>query len=173
MLPEQFPVPILIVQHMPPMFTRLLADRLSAQAPVRVAEGRSGTALQAGQAWIAPGDFHMMVVRDGLQTRLLLHQDALENSCRPSADVLLRSVAKAYGPKSLTVILTGMGADGLKGCEAIRAAGGHILVQDEATSVVWGMPGYVAKAGLADKIVPLPLMAGEIIRRVGAAQAAS
>ena len=165
-MPEQFPVPVVMVQHMPPMFTRLLADRLTAQSALRVQEGRSGTVLHAGQAWIAPGDFHMMVVRDGLQTRLLVHQDAAENSCRPSVDVLLRSVAKAYGPHTLTVILTGMGHDGLRGCEAVREAGGQILVQDEETSVVWGMPGYVAKAGLADKVMPLSLIADEIVRRV-------
>ena len=122
--------------------------------------------LQPGQAWIAPGDYHMIVVRDGRQVRLLLHQDPPENSCRPAVDVLLRSVAKAYGPNSLTVILTGMGQDGLRGCEAIREAGGQILAQDEATSVVWGMPGYVARAGLADRILPLSLIADEILRRV-------
>jgi two-component system chemotaxis response regulator CheB len=105
-------------------------------------------------------------VRDGKHARLLLHQDAPENSCRPAVDVLLRSVAKAYGAHSLAVVLTGMGHDGLRGCEAIREAGGQILAQDEASSVVWGMPGFVAKAGLADRIVPLPMMADEIVRRV-------
>jgi two-component system chemotaxis response regulator CheB len=169
-LPAKFPVPIVVVQHMPPMFTRLLAERLTAQSPLGVQEGTSGTALQAGQAWIAPGDFHMLVVRHGLQARLLVHQDEPENSCRPAVDVLLRSVAKVYGPNSLTVILTGMGHDGLRGCEAIRQAGGQILVQDETTSVVWGMPGYIAKAGLADKTVPLSLIADEMVRRVGNAK---
>jgi two-component system, chemotaxis family, protein-glutamate methylesterase/glutaminase len=165
-LPAQFPVPIVIVQHMPPMFTRMLAERLNNQASIRVHEGGSGIELLPGQAWIAPGDFHMLVVHDGQHARLLLHQDAPENSCRPAVDVLLRSVAKAYGAHSLSVILTGMGHDGLRGCEAIREAGGQILVQDEASSVVWGMPGFVAKAGLADRIVPLSMMADEIIRRV-------
>jgi two-component system, chemotaxis family, protein-glutamate methylesterase/glutaminase len=165
-LPANFPVPIVMVQHMPPMFTRLLAERLTAQSAIRVQEGTSGAPLRPGQAWIAPGDFHMLVVRDGMQDRVLVHQDAPENSCRPAVDVLLRSVAKVFGPHSLTVILSGMGHDGLRGCEAIRQAGGQIVVQDEASSVVWGMPGFVAKAGLADKIVPLPLVAEEIIRRV-------
>jgi two-component system, chemotaxis family, protein-glutamate methylesterase/glutaminase len=165
-LPADFPVPIVIVQHMPPMFTRLLAERLSAEFPIRVQEGSSGCVLQPGHAWIAPGDHHMIVSKDGLQVRLLLHQDPPENSCRPAVDVLLRSVARAFGPNSLAVILTGMGQDGLRGCEAIREAGGQILAQDEATSVVWGMPGYVARAGLADRVLPLALLADEILRRV-------
>jgi two-component system chemotaxis response regulator CheB len=169
-LPDNFPVPIVIVQHMPPMFTRLLAERLSAASSIQVQEGASGAVLQPGQAWIAPGDYHMIVVRDALQTRLLVHQDAPENSCRPAVDVLLRSVAKVYGPHALTVILTGMGHDGLNGCQALREAGGQILVQDEETSVVWGMPGYIARAGLADKIVPLAHLSDEIVRRVKHAQ---
>ncbi len=166
-LPADFPVPIVIVQHMPPMFTRLLAERLTAQSAIRVQEGTSGGVLQPGQAWIAPGDYHMIVVRDGTQVRLLVHQDPPENSCRPAVDVLLRSVAKTYGSETLSVILTGMGQDGLRGCEAVREAGGQVLAQDEATSVVWGMPGYVARAGLADRVLPLNLIADEILRRVG------
>jgi two-component system chemotaxis response regulator CheB len=165
-LPAEFPVPIVIVQHMPPMFTRLLAERLSAQFPIRVHEGNSGSLLQPGHAWIAPGDYHMIVVRDGAGVRTVVHQDPPENSCRPAVDVLLRSVAKTFGPNSLTVILTGMGQDGLRGCEAVREAGGQILAQDEVTSVVWGMPGYVARAGLADRVLPLSLIADEILRRV-------
>jgi|ERR1043165_4269985 two-component system chemotaxis response regulator CheB len=167
-LPADFPVPIVIVQHMPPMFTRLLSERLSAEYKIRVQEGASGTMLQPGHAYIAPGDYHMIVVRDGLQTRLLVHQDPPENSCRPAVDVLLRSVAQTFGAQSLTVILTGMGQDGLRGCEQLREAGGQILAQDEATSVVWGMPGYVARAGLADRVLPLSLIADEILRRVQA-----
>ena len=108
----------------------------------------------------------MIVMRDGLQVRTLVHQDPPENSCRPAADVLLRSVAKAYGHNALAVILTGMGQDGLRGCEAVYEAGGQILAQDETTSVVWGMPGYVARAGLADRVLPISLMGDEIIRRV-------
>jgi two-component system, chemotaxis family, protein-glutamate methylesterase/glutaminase len=165
-LPADFPIPIVIVQHMPPMFTRLLAERLSAQFQIRVQEGSSGTTLEPGHAWIAPGDHHMIVVRDNQRTRILLNQDPPENSCRPAVDVLLRSVAKAFGPNSLTVILTGMGQDGLRGCEAIREAGGQILAQDEASSVVWGMPGHVARAGLADRVLPLSIIADEIRRRV-------
>jgi len=172
-LPAAFPVPLVIVQHMPPLFTRFLAERLSAKFPIPVHEGASGCVLEPGQAWIAPGDYHMIVVPDGDQVRLLLHQDPPENSCRPAADVLLRSVAQTFGPNSLTVILTGMGQDGLRGCEAIHAEGGQILVQDEATSVVWGMPGYVARAGLADRVLPLSLIADEILSRVRRSTAAS
>ena len=167
-LPADFPVPLVIVQHMPPMFTRLLAERMSAQFAIPVHEAQSGCVLEPGHAWIAPGDHHMIAVREGLRVRLLLHQDAPENSCRPAVDVLLRSVAQAFGPRSLTVILTGMGQDGLRGCAALRAAGGQILVQDEATSVVWGMPGHVARAGLADRVLPLSLIGDAILRRVRA-----
>jgi two-component system chemotaxis response regulator CheB len=108
----------------------------------------------------------MIVVRDGLQVRTQVHRDPPENSCRPAADVLFRSVARAYGRNTLAVVLTGMGQDGLRGCEAIHEAGGQILAQDEATSVVWGMPGYVAQAGLADRVLPISLIGDEILRRV-------
>jgi two-component system chemotaxis response regulator CheB len=165
-LPANFPVPIVLVQHMPPMFTRLLAERLSAQGRIKIEEGRSGATLTPGQGWIAPGDHHMIVIRDGTSVRLLLHQDPPENSCRPAVDPLFRSVAQVYGAGVLGVVLTGMGQDGLRGSEAIRAAGGQIIAQDEATSVVWGMPGFVARAGLADKVLPLSLIASEILRRV-------
>jgi two-component system chemotaxis response regulator CheB len=165
-LPAEFPVPIVMVQHMPPMFTRLLAERLSHEFPLRFQEAATGCTLQAGQAWIAPGNYHMEVVPSGTQVRVQLHQEAPENSCRPAADVLLRSVARVFGPHALAVVLTGMGQDGLRGCEAIHEAGGQILAQDEATSVVWGMPGYVARAGLADRVLPLSAIAKEIMERV-------
>jgi two-component system chemotaxis response regulator CheB len=165
-LPADLPVPIVIAQHMPPMFTRLLAERLSAQFPIPIQEASTGSVLQPGHAWIAPGDHHLILVRDGFQVRTMLNQDPPENSCRPAVDVLLRSVARTFGPNSLTVILTGMGQDGLRGCEAVREAGGQIVAQDEATSVVWGMPGHVARAGLADRVLPLSLIADEIMRRV-------
>ncbi len=165
-IPADFPVPIVIVQHMPPMFTRLLAERLSAQHHVSVTEATSGAGLQAGQAVIAPGNFHLVTVRQGMRVRTLLHQDPPENSCRPSVDVLFRSVASSFGAGTLAIVLTGMGQDGLRGCEAIREAGGQILVQDEATSVVWGMPGAVARAGLADRVLPLSLIGSEVVSRV-------
>jgi two-component system chemotaxis response regulator CheB len=167
-LPADFPVPVVIVQHMPPMFTRLLAERLSVQSALRVEEGQAGGLLRPGHAWIAPGDHHMIVVRAGAGARVLLHQDPPENSCRPAADVLFRSVAQTFGPAALAVVMTGMGQDGLRGCEAIREAGGQVVAQDEATSVVWGMPGFVAKAGLADRVLPLAMIAPEVVRRTRA-----
>jgi two-component system chemotaxis response regulator CheB len=110
----------------------------------------------------------MVVAGDAPPYRLLLHQDPPENSCRPAVDVLFRSAARAFGAGCLAVVLTGMGQDGLRGCEAIREAGGQVLAQDEASSVVWGMPGYVARAGLADRVLPLSVLASEIRTRVGA-----
>lgn len=165
-LPADFPVPIVLVQHMPPMFTRLLAERLSAEFSIRVQEGGKGSLLQPGTAWIAPGGYHMIIARDGLQVRTYLNEEPPENSCRPAVDVLFRSVVQTYGPNTLAVILTGMGQDGLRGCEAVRENGGQVLAQDEASSVVWGMPGYVARAGLADRVLPISLIGEEILRRV-------
>jgi len=165
-IPADFPVPIVIVQHMPPTFTRFLAERLTASSPLLVREGVSGTALEPGQAWIAPGDYHMNLRREDGAVRLGVFQAPPENSCRPSVDVLFRSVAEIYRQNVLGVVMTGMGQDGLRGCEHIKEAHGRVIVQDEATSVVWGMPGFVAKAGLADCILPLPEIADEIVRRV-------
>jgi len=167
-IPGDFPLPILIVQHMPPVFTAFLAERLSASSRIPVKEASPRAEVGPGQAWIAPGDFHLTVLRDGAQVRLATIQIPPENSCRPSVDVLFRSVAEVYGPRSLAVVLTGMGQDGLRGCERIREAGGQIVVQDEASSVVWGMPGAVANAGIADRVLPLAEIAEEIIRKAGA-----
>jgi two-component system chemotaxis response regulator CheB len=107
----------------------------------------------------------MTVGREGAEVSVRLNQDPPENSCRPAADVLFRSVARSFGPGALAVVLTGMGQDGLRGCEAIRESGGQVLAQDESTSVVWGMPGFVTRAGLADRVLPLGLVAAEIFRR--------
>ena len=167
-LTRAFPVPILVVQHMPPLFTRLLAERLSAVSGRTVREGYTGAVLRAPEVWVAPGSYHLEVRREHGAVKLLTHQGAPENSCRPAVDVLFRSAASTFGSSALGVILTGMGQDGLRGCQCIREAGGRILVQDEATSVVWGMPGAVAHAGLADKILPLNELAAEINRLVGA-----
>ncbi len=164
-IPAPLAVPVVIVQHMPPVFTRLLAERLRAQSGLSVHEAKGGETLAPGGIWVAPGDHHMIVRREGTEFRLALHQGPQENSCRPAADVLFRSVVDAYGGNVLGVVMTGMGYDGLRGCEHVREAGGQIVVQDEATSVVWGMPGAVATAGLADAIVPLNQIAVEICRR--------
>jgi two-component system chemotaxis response regulator CheB len=165
-LPADLPVPIVIVQHMPPLFTRLLAERLATQSAMQVKEGIAGAILQPAQVWIAPGDYHMVLRRQETAVQLFLHQEPPEHFCRPAVDVLFRSVAETYGAHTLAVVLTGMGQDGWRGCEHIREAGGQVLAQDEATSVVWGMPGFVVKAGLADQVLPLPQLAADIINRV-------
>jgi two-component system chemotaxis response regulator CheB len=167
-LPEDFPVPVVIVQHMPPLFTRLLAERLHSRSRIPVREAEAGRTLEAGQVWIAPGNHHMTVVRSGVQSKLQLNQDPPENSCRPAVDVLFRSVARSFGPKVLAVVMTGMGSDGARGAAHIREAGGEVFVQDEATSVVWGMPGAAVSAGVVDKICPLTEISHEIVRRIAA-----
>jgi two-component system chemotaxis response regulator CheB len=160
------PVPVVITQHMPPVFTRLLAERLESTSALRVREASGGEQLEAGHVYIAPGDFHMEVRRDGPAIRLALTQGPMENSCRPAVDVMLRSVVQVYGAGTLALILTGMGQDGLRACEQVRQAGGQIVVQDEATSVVWGMPGTVARAGLADTALPTEAIAADVMRRI-------
>jgi len=170
-LPEDFPVPVVIVQHMPPLFTRLLAERLNSRSSLSVQEGEAGMPLKPGQVWIAPGNYHMTVERKGTRTALNLNQEPPENSCRPAVDVLFRSVAQIYGPSVLAVVMTGMGSDGARGAMHIREAGGGIVVQDETSSVVWGMPGAVVTAGVADKVCPLPEISQEIVRRVSFSRA--
>ena len=166
--PPNFPLPVVIAQHMPAIFTLLLAKRLATKCAMPVRECQAGDLLVPSCVWIAPGDYHMVVQQDENRMRLGTHQGPRENFCRPSVDVLFRSVAAVYGANALGVILTGMGQDGLKGCEALCAAGASVIVQDEASSVVWGMPGFVARAGLAEKILPLDQIGREIIRRVAA-----
>jgi two-component system chemotaxis response regulator CheB len=165
-LSSTLPVPIVIVQHMPPMFTRLLAERLDAQSALTVVEGRAGMPLRPGHVYVAPGDFHMTVHRQGFEVVIALNQQPPENSCRPAVDVLFRSVAATYRSGALGVVLTGMGQDGLRGSELIHEAGGQVIVQDEASSVVWGMPGFVARAGLASRVLPLNAIADDITRRL-------
>jgi len=163
---NDFPVPIVVVQHMPPIFTRLLAERLASRSNIPVEEGSAGTILESGHAWIAPGNFHMTVIRAGTAARLNLNQGPPENSCRPAVDVLFRSVAAAFAANVLAVVMTGMGADGVLGSQQIRDAGGEVIIQDEASSVVWGMPGLVHASGLSDAAYPLDQLAPEITRRV-------
>jgi two-component system chemotaxis response regulator CheB len=151
---------------MPPGFTARLAERLGEKSALRVREGQAGQPVAASQAWVAPGDYHLRCCREGTAILLGLDQEPPVNSCRPSVDVLFRSAAAVYGPGVLAVVLTGMGQDGLRGCECVRAAGGQVLVQDEASSVVWSMPGAVAQAGLADQVLPLEYLGPEILRRV-------
>lgn len=164
-LPANFPVPVLIVQHMPPIFTKLLAQRLAAQCALKVVEATAGEPIRPGKIWIAPGDYHLAVTRNGIQAQTGLHQGPPENSCRPAVDVLFRTAAEAFRAGVLGVVLTGMGQDGLRGSEHVVEAGGQVVAQDEESSVVWGMPGFVARAGLADQVLPLEHLAQEIIRR--------
>lgn len=166
-LPADFPLPIVITQHMPPMFTKFLADRLSAMSKISVREATDGAVIAPGTAWIAPGDHHMVLKSVGGRIIATLTQGPPENSCRPAVDVMMRSVVECYGPRVLSVILTGMGQDGLRGSEAVHDAGGSVFAQDEATSVVWGMPGFVARAGIASQVLPLDRVAQAIIDRVG------
>lgn len=167
-LSADFPVPVLIVQHMPPLFTRLLAEGLRAKSKLNISEAVSGDPVERGRILIAPGDRHMRVQQNGVKAAISLDQGPPENSCRPAVDVLIRSVSEAYGPASIFVVLTGMGYDGLRGAEALKAKGGYVIAQDEASSVVWGMPGAVVKAGLADCVVPLERVVPEIVKRIGA-----
>ncbi|RKG99027.1 protein-glutamate methylesterase/protein-glutamine glutaminase [Corallococcus carmarthensis] len=165
-LPADLPVPVLIVQHMPPLFTRLLAERLQGVSALTVREAVTGSAVQAGSVWVAPGDFHLAVCRDATGVRLLTHQGPTENACRPAVDLLFRSAAEVYGAGVLAVVLTGMGQDGLRGCRRVNEAGGQVVVQDQASSVIGSMPGAVEQAGLADAVMPLDAVAPELVRRV-------
>ncbi|ABS01811.1 two-component system chemotaxis response regulator CheB [Kineococcus radiotolerans] len=166
-LPATLGVPVLVTQHMPPVFTRLYAQRLDKSSALRVVEATDGEPVVAGTVYVAPGDFHMEVARRGPQMVIKLHQGPAENFCRPAVDVMLRSAVAAFGGELLAVILTGMGSDGKLGCKDIAAAGGQVLAQDEATSVVWGMPGAVTREGIADEVLPLSAIADAIQRRLG------
>lgn len=166
MLPKDFPLPVFVVQHMPPMFTRLLAERLQSQSKVKVVEAQEGMRVTAGCVYIAPGDYHMVLKKTGGSVLIQLNQGPMENSCRPAVDVLFRSVGEVYGGATISAILTGMGQDGLRGVEQLRALGGYVIAQDEASSVVWGMPGFVARAGLADVVCDLKLVTPEIVRQL-------
>ena len=164
-LPADFQLPILVVQHMPPLFTRLLAERLNSTCQLPVCEAFQGCAVEPGKILIAPGDFHMKLAKDGAAVRVCLDQSPRQNSCRPAVDALFVSTGQVYGGAALAVILTGMGQDGLRGAEILRAHGAGIVAQDEASSVVWGMPGAVVNAGLADRVLPLNEIVPEILRR--------
>ncbi len=148
-------LPIVITQHMPPTFTTLLAEHITRVVKRPCVEGKDGAPIEAGGIYLAPGGYHMYVEARSDGNVIRLNQEPAENFCRPSVDPLLRSIAKIYGARILTVILTGMGSDGCKGATEVTEAGGTVIAQDEATSVVWGMPGAVATAGLCSAILPL------------------
>jgi two-component system, chemotaxis family, protein-glutamate methylesterase/glutaminase len=183
-LPSDFPVPVLIVQHMPKMFTEALAQRLDRCCALHVEQAYDGAPLYPGMVWLAPGGSHMEVAprkampREGDRNapvcggRVRLHQEELLNYCRPSVDHLFHSAARMYGSGTLALVMTGMGADGLSGARAVHERGGVVLAQDRASSAVWGMPGRVVAAGIASSTLPLAMMAAGIKRRVGAGRPA-
>jgi two-component system chemotaxis response regulator CheB len=177
-LAEDFPVPVMIVQHMPKLFTGELAGRLDRICALRVREAYEGAEVLPGTIWLAPGDAHMEVVETAIGhappggrahiARVHLHQQRSLNHCKPSVDYLFCSAAKLYGAGTLALVMTGMGSDGLNGARCVHEAGGVVLTQNAATSAVWGMPGRVFEAGLAREPLPLTALAGELTRRVNA-----
>ena len=162
-LGKKLRVPVLITQHMPPTFTVILAEHLERITGAGCAEGRDKEPIEAGRIYLAPGDFHMIVERNNGTPEIRLTKAPPENFCRPAADPMFRSLADVYGPSVLGVILTGMGRDGLKGARALIEAGGTMIAQDEATSVVWGMPGAVATAGLCSRVSPIDQIAKHVL----------
>lgn len=166
-LPVEWATPLLIVQHMPAPFMAGLAQRLGEQTGLDVREAHEGARLTQAQAWLCPGDHHLLIRREGGEIDLELSQAEPINSCRPSADLLFRTAAEVFGPEMIAIVLTGMGRDGLNGAEAVRASGGIVIAQDEASSVVWGMPGVVARAGIADLVLPLDQIGPEIVIQAG------
>jgi two-component system, chemotaxis family, protein-glutamate methylesterase/glutaminase len=162
----RLPVPVAVVQHMPPLFTKQFAARLDRQLDVDVTEAAHGQVLLPGTVCIAPGDFHLEVVSEARGLVARLTQDPPENYCRPAVDVLFRSATNAVSGAVLGVVLTGMGQDGCKGAREIVEHGGAVLAQDQASSVVWGVPGAVASAGLAERVLPLGDIAAEVARRL-------
>ncbi len=176
-LPGSFPAPILIVQHMPKLFTRALAERLDKCCALRVEQAYENAAIHPGTVWLAPGDAHMEIAprkammgdeERGRCGRVRLHQQEPLNHCRPSVDYLFFSAARMYGAGALALVMTGMGSDGLEGARAVHEGGGVVLAQDEASSAVWGMPGRVSEAGIAMATLPLSAISGALQQRVNA-----
>jgi two-component system chemotaxis response regulator CheB len=166
-LPDYFPLPILITQHMPKVFTAVLANTLSKRTGKNAVEATRGMIVEPGTIYIAPGDYHMTIVGTPARSAIALEQTPPVNYCRPSVDPMLESIVKIYGANTLALILTGMGADGKKGAALVVENGGSVIAQDSATSVVWGMPGAVAEAGLCCRVLPLDRIATAIRHLVG------
>lgn len=167
---KDLPIPIVITQHMPKTFTAMLAQHITQNCGIPCKEGAEGDVIQAGHAYVAPGDYHMTFKQSGNGVCIRLNQDPPENYCRPSVNPMLRSLIPLYGSAILSVILTGMGNDGSQACADVVKSGGRVIAQDEATSVVWGMPGAVSNAGLCTAILPLQDigdMLNRTIRKVG------
>lgn len=160
--PSDVDTPILIVQHMPPLFTPMLATHLEKDSGRKCAEGRHGEVIERGRVYVAPGDFHMEVARVDNRLTIRIQQESPEHYCRPSVNPLFRTAAYHCGPRVVAVMLTGMGDDGIEGTHDIVTRSGRVIAQDEASSVVWGMPGAVVRAGLADQILPLSEIPGAL-----------
>jgi two-component system chemotaxis response regulator CheB len=164
-LPRDFPLPIVVVQHMPAQMAEFFASGLSANCRMRVVLAEDGASVEPGTMWVAPGGAHLTIAAAGPRVSFRLDHGPEQNGCRPAVDPLFRSAARVFGAGTLALVLTGMGHDGLAGAHAVHDAHGRVLVQDEASSVVWGMPGAIARAGLADAVVPLAQMGGELRAR--------
>ena len=164
--PADLACPVVVVQHMPPIFTRLLAERLDCNSTIAVAEAADGVKLEPGKAFVAPGGSHLVLRRQNGCVTANLEDSPPLNSCRPAVDRLFDSAAEIYGRRALAVVLTGMGQDGFNGAKHLKAKGAAVIVQDKPSSVVWGMPGFIAEAGLADVVAPLDEVASEILKRV-------
>lgn len=160
-------VPVVLTQHMPATFTTILAEHITRMSGWPCMEASDGAMLKPGEILLAPGGFHMTVEKNGTQSVVRLNQDPPENFCRPAVDPMLRSVVNTYGGRALVVILTGMGSDGMKGAQGVVEAGGTVIAQDEATSVVWGMPGAVAEAGVCAAVLPLKELAPYVMKQIG------
>jgi two-component system, chemotaxis family, protein-glutamate methylesterase/glutaminase len=167
LLPRELDVPLFVTQHMPPTFTAILAEHLMRHTRRPSLEAEDGAAAQPGHVYIAPGGRHLSLAGRPGRVRLVVSDEPAENFCRPSVNPLMRSAARVYGRGALGIMLTGMGSDGLEGARELVAAGGTLIAQDQATSVVWGMPGSVVRAGLAAEVLPLDDIAAEVTRRLG------
>jgi len=164
-LPQDFAVPVVVVQHMPAEMTEFFAAGLAFNCPLPVRLAEDGADVACGIVWVAPGGTHLVFSGEAARARFRLEKGPEQNGCRPAVDPMLRSAAQVFGRAALAIVLTGMGHDGLEGARAIRAAGGRVFVQDEASSVIWGMPGAIARAGLADAVVPLEQLGGALVAR--------
>lgn len=157
-------IPVLVTQHMPPTFTAMLAEHIQKASGLQTTEGKDGDRLESKHVYIAPGGFHMKIVPDGVHKRIKLTEDPPEHFCRPSVNPMFKSIAREYGTAALCVMLTGMGADGVEGAKQVVEGGGTLLAQDEETSVVWGMPGAVATAGICSSVLPINDIGNEVSR---------
>lgn len=165
-LPGNLPCGVIIVQHMPPGFTKSLSERLNSLCALTVKEAQNNDVIQPGLVLIAPGDYHMLIEREGNKSIIKLNQNPPIGGHRPAVDPMLESVAKIYGHRAVGVILTGMGHDGAKGMQSIKNMNGYTIAEDQSTAVVFGMPKSAIELGVVDKIAPLSAIANEIIKSV-------